>query len=178
MTRSYGAPPRYPSAPSPTASSALDGRLIRLPLYCGKHEAYYPAVLAQRTLRTGQHYVFPSGCECPYCYIIRTEADGAHMKRWGEPTAIQAAYEDWPGEEFVIEDDTARSSSRRRSSDPRPHTGSGRRAVTERPWLAGVIAPGRHALSRLMQLLALRRQSLGIGALWAVRRRDAAVSAR
>jgi hypothetical protein len=86
-------------------ASALDGRLIRLPLYCGKHEALYPAALAQRTLRTGRHYVFLSGCECPYGYIIRTEADGAHMKRWGEPAAIEAAYEDWPGEEFVIEDD-------------------------------------------------------------------------
>ena len=27
------------------------------------------------------------------------------MKRWGDPAAIEAAYEEWPGEEFVIEDD-------------------------------------------------------------------------
>jgi hypothetical protein len=26
------------------------------------------------------------------------------MKKWGEPAAIEAAYEEWPGEEFVIED--------------------------------------------------------------------------
>jgi hypothetical protein len=25
------------------------------------------------------------------------------MKRWGEPAAIEEAYEQWPGEEFVIE---------------------------------------------------------------------------
>jgi hypothetical protein len=38
-------------------------------------------------------------------YIIRTEADGAHVKKWGKPTAIEAAYEELPGEEFVIEDE-------------------------------------------------------------------------
>jgi hypothetical protein len=85
-------------------ASALEGRLMRLPLYCGKHEAFYPAELAQETLRTGRHYTFLTGCECPLGYIIRTEADGAHMKKWGEPAAIEAAYEEWPGEEFVIED--------------------------------------------------------------------------
>ena len=73
--------------------------------YCGKHEALYPAELAQETLHTGRHYTFITGCECPLGYILRTEADGAHMKRWGEPAAIEAAYEEWPGEEFVIEDD-------------------------------------------------------------------------
>lgn len=54
---------------------------------------------------TGRHYVFLSACECPFGYIIRTEADGAHMKQWGESEAIEAAYEGWPGEEFVIEDE-------------------------------------------------------------------------
>lgn len=87
------------------AASTLEGRLIRLPLYCGKHEAFYPAELAQETLRTGRHYTFLTGCECPVGYIVRTEADGAHMKRWGEPAAIEAAYEEWPGQEFVLEDD-------------------------------------------------------------------------
>lgn len=82
-----------------------DGNLMRLPLYCGKHEAFYPAALAGETLRTGKQYVFLTGCECPMGYIVRTEADGAHMKKWGEPAAIEAAYEEWPGEEFVIEDD-------------------------------------------------------------------------
>lgn len=86
-------------------ASTLEGRLMRLPLYCGKHDAFYPAELAGETLRTGRHYVFLTGCECPLGYIIRTEADGAHMKRSGEPAAIEAAYEEWPGEEFVIEDD-------------------------------------------------------------------------
>jgi hypothetical protein len=86
-------------------ASALEGRLIRLPLYCGKHEALYPAELVQETLLSGRHYTFITGCECPLGYIVRTEADGAHMKRWGEPAAIEATYEEWPGEEFVIEDD-------------------------------------------------------------------------
>lgn len=81
------------------------GNLMRLPLYCGKHEAFYPAALAGETLRTGKQHVFLTGCECPMGYIVRTEADGAHMKKWGEPAAIEAAYEEWPGEEFVIEDD-------------------------------------------------------------------------
>jgi hypothetical protein len=85
--------------------SALEGRdLLRLPLYCGKHDAFYPAALAGETLRTGKQHVFLTGCECPLGYIIRTEADGAHMKRWGEPAAIEEAYQQWPGEEFVIED--------------------------------------------------------------------------
>ena len=86
-------------------STLEDGDLIRLPLYCGKHEAFYPAALAGETLHTGRHYVFLTGCECPLGYIIRTEADGAHMKRYGEPAAIEQAYEEWPGEEFAIEDD-------------------------------------------------------------------------
>jgi len=80
------------------------GDLMRLPLYCRKHYGYYPAALAGETLRTGKHYVFLAGCECPMGYIIRTETDGAHMKKWGEPAAIEHAYEDWPGEEFVIQD--------------------------------------------------------------------------
>ena len=78
---------------------------MRLPLFCGKHEAFYPAKLAQETLLTGRYNTFLVGCECPLGYIIRTEADGAHMKRWGEPEAIETAYEELPGEEFVIEDD-------------------------------------------------------------------------
>jgi hypothetical protein len=84
-------------------ASTLEGRLLRLPLYCGKHKAFYPAELAQETLRTGKHYTFLTGCECPYGYIIRTEADGAHMKRWGEPVGIEAAYEEWPGEEVNVQ---------------------------------------------------------------------------
>lgn len=87
------------------AASVLEGTLMRLPLACGKHEAFYPAELAVETLRTVRHYTFLTSCECPFGYIIRTEADGAHMKRWGEPAAIEAAYEEWPGEEFAIEDD-------------------------------------------------------------------------
>ena len=85
-------------------ASTLKGRLIRLPLYCGKHEAFYPLGLAQETLRTGRQYTFLTGCPCPLGYIIRTEADGAHMKKWGEPSAIEAAYDELAGEEFVIED--------------------------------------------------------------------------
>jgi hypothetical protein len=30
---------------------------MRLPLYCGKHHGFYPAALAEETLRTGKHYV-------------------------------------------------------------------------------------------------------------------------
>jgi hypothetical protein len=95
--------PFKPATELPASTGEDD--LVRLPLYCGKHEACYPAGLAQETPRTGKNYVFLTGCECPYGYIIRTEADGAHMKRWGESEAIEAAYEEWPGEEFVIEDE-------------------------------------------------------------------------
>jgi hypothetical protein len=85
--------------------STLEGALIRLPLYCGKHAAFYPAQLARKTRMTGKRNIFLTSCECPLGYIIRTEADGAHMKRWGDPAAIEAAYEEWPGEELVIEDE-------------------------------------------------------------------------
>jgi len=85
--------------------SILEGALMRLPLYCGKHAAFYPAQLAYETRMTGRRYIFLTGCECPLGYIIRTEADGAHMKRWGDPAAIEAAYEEWPGEELMIEDE-------------------------------------------------------------------------
>jgi hypothetical protein len=103
QTRGVQLSPFKPATELP--ASALEGRMMRLPLYCGKHEAFYPAELAQETLRTGRHYTFLSGCECPLGYIIRTENDGAHVKWWGEPVAMEAAYEDWPGEEFVIEDE-------------------------------------------------------------------------
>lgn len=96
---------RFKPATELPRSTVEDGDLIRLPLYCGKHEAFYPAALAGKTLHTGRHYVFLTGCECPLGYIIRTEADGAHMKRYGEPAAIEQAYEAWPGEESAIEDD-------------------------------------------------------------------------
>jgi hypothetical protein len=84
--------------------SILEGELIRLPLLCGKHESFYPGALAAETLRTGTNYSFLTGCECPMGYIVRTEADGAHVKKWGEPAAIEAAYEASAGQEFVIED--------------------------------------------------------------------------
>jgi len=88
QTKGVQLSPSKPATELP--ASTFEGRLIRLPLYCGKHEAFYPAELAQATLRTGWHYTFLAGCECPYGYIIRTEHDGAHMKRWGEPGRSRA----------------------------------------------------------------------------------------
>jgi hypothetical protein len=85
--------------------STLEGNLIRLPLLCGKHEAFYPAALAGETLRTGTHFWFLSGCPCPMGYILRTETDGTHVKKAGEPTAIEAMYEELPGDEFLVEDE-------------------------------------------------------------------------
>jgi hypothetical protein len=56
------------------------------------------------------------------------------MKRCGEPAAIEQAYEEWPGEEFVIEIATACSSSRRSSHD----RGSAMPAISRRDhWHAG-----------------------------------------
>jgi hypothetical protein len=95
--------PFKPAAELP--ASTIDGSRLHLPLYCGKHEASYPAALAQATLETGSNYVFLTGCPCPLGYIIRSEFDGAHMKRWGEPEAIETTYERWLGDEFVIEDE-------------------------------------------------------------------------
>ena len=86
-------------------ASTIEGDLLRLPLACGKHEACYPVELAHQTQLTGKQFTFLTGCECPYGYIIRTEDDGAHMKRWGDPAGIEAAYEECPGEEFMIEDE-------------------------------------------------------------------------
>jgi hypothetical protein len=40
---------------------------MRLPLYCGKHHGFYPAALAEETLRTGKHYVFLSGTDFSTC---------------------------------------------------------------------------------------------------------------
>jgi hypothetical protein len=80
-----------------------EGELMQLPLLCGKHQSFYPAALAGETLRTGSNYSFLTGCECPMGYIIRTEADGAHVNKWGEPAAIEAAYEELAGQEFLIE---------------------------------------------------------------------------
>jgi hypothetical protein len=65
--------------------SALEGDLVRMSLACGKHEAFCPAELAQRTLRSGTHHTFLTSCKCPVAYIIRTEADGAYMKSGVSP---------------------------------------------------------------------------------------------
>jgi len=32
---------------------------MRLPLHCGKHHGFYPAALAEETLRTGKHLRVP-----------------------------------------------------------------------------------------------------------------------
>jgi hypothetical protein len=69
-----------------------------------KTSAMTRPALAGENLRTGRQHVFHTSCECPLGYIIRTEPDGGHMKRYGEPAAIVEAYEACPGEEYAIED--------------------------------------------------------------------------
>jgi hypothetical protein len=111
ISQTKGVRPLPFKPPTRLPPSATTGDLIRLPLYCGKHHAFYPAALAQETLRTGANYVFLSDCPCPLGYIIRTKAGGAHMKRWGKPEAIEAAYEAWPVKSSWSKSSTALSSS-------------------------------------------------------------------
>jgi len=85
------------------AASQLVGSMIELPTICGKHVAYYPAMLATEAMR-GRFYAFITSCECGTAYRIETEADGAHCKAAGDPAAISEQYEALPSEEYVIND--------------------------------------------------------------------------
>jgi hypothetical protein len=85
-------------------ASQLVGSMIELPTICGKHVAYYPAVLATEAMR-GRFHAFITSCECGTAYRIETEADGAHCKAAGDPKAISEQYEALGGEEYVIEDE-------------------------------------------------------------------------
>lgn len=78
------------------------GDTIRLPALCGKHAVYYPRTLALEGLR-GRSHAFMTTCACGEAYLVHTERDGAHVRMSGPAEAIAKAYEDLPGEEFIIE---------------------------------------------------------------------------
>jgi hypothetical protein len=83
--------------------SVAEGSKVRLPAPCGPHHVFYPAVLVAEALRR-TFYSFMTSFECGKAYLVRTEADGAHFKTEGEGSAVEALYEELPGEEIVIQD--------------------------------------------------------------------------
>lgn len=85
-------------------SVIVDGK-VRVPAMCGKHSYSYPAGILAEALR-GSFYAFATGCECPLAYLIQTEADGAHCKAVGAFEGISDMYEDLPGDEVVLQDET------------------------------------------------------------------------
>jgi hypothetical protein len=83
-------------------SEAVDG-LVELPMICGKHVAYYPAVLVNEAMH-GRFYAFATACDCPTAYLVHTAPEGAHCKAADTPEVISALYERSPGEEYEIAD--------------------------------------------------------------------------
>jgi hypothetical protein len=80
------------------SASELAGDLVELPTACGKHVAYYPAVLINEAMH-GRFYAFAVSCDCGIAYLIRTEPEGAHCKAGGNPSAVAERYAQVPGEE-------------------------------------------------------------------------------
>lgn len=85
-------------------SAIVDGK-VRVPALCGKHFYYYPVAILEEAFR-GRFYAFMTACECQIAYLIQTEPDGAHCKAAGASDSIGQMYEDLPGDEFVIRDET------------------------------------------------------------------------
>jgi hypothetical protein len=83
--------------------SALRGSAVRLPTPCGKHAAFYPAILAVSG-RQGVRHAFVTSCECQKAYLVVTEADGAHFKAEGAAPQVGALYEELEGEEDRYDD--------------------------------------------------------------------------
>jgi hypothetical protein len=79
-------------------ASELTGDLVELPTACGKHFAYYLAVLVSEAMR-GRFYAFVVSCDCGLAYLIHTEPDGAHCKAGGGPAGIAELYDGVPGDE-------------------------------------------------------------------------------
>lgn len=81
--------------------STLAGSDVRLPCLCGKHVAYYPALLVREAFNR-HFYAFTTRCECGVAYLVHTEQDGAHTKMSGSPQVIAAHYEEIPGNEVTV----------------------------------------------------------------------------
>jgi hypothetical protein len=90
-------------------ASNLAGDMVELPTICGKHVAYYPAILIREATQS-RFYAFMVPCDCGIAYLIHTEPDGAHCKASGDPQAIAELYEAVPGidDMFTNQNDTFR----------------------------------------------------------------------
>lgn len=77
------------------------GALVELPLMCGRHVAFYPALLVAAAQK-GRFCWFMTSCDCGVAYLIHTEAAGAHAKEAEAPAEIAAIYEALPGRELEL----------------------------------------------------------------------------
>ena len=77
------------------------GALVELPLMCGRHVAFYPALLVAAAQK-GRFCWFMTSCDCGVAYLIHTEAAGAHAKEAETPAEIAAIYEALPGRELEL----------------------------------------------------------------------------
>jgi hypothetical protein len=85
--------------------SKVRGSKIELPALCGEHVLLYPPALVFEAQR-GRIHAFITSCECEQVYLIHTEADGAHCRAAGSAEGVAAVYDELPGVELVIEDQT------------------------------------------------------------------------
>lgn len=81
------------------------GSMIKMPVTCGKHFVYYPAILAQMAIREGKYHAFHTSCECGRAYVVATQDNGAHSRMEGDMMAIAERYEAIPWPEKQIEDE-------------------------------------------------------------------------
>jgi hypothetical protein len=84
--------------------SRLEGSMLRQPVPCGKHDIFFPAILAHEAEQEGKRYSLMSSCECGIAYLLTLEADGAHFRRDGTPEYIGEAFEALEGDEYQLQD--------------------------------------------------------------------------
>jgi hypothetical protein len=70
---------------------------------CGRHQIFYPAVLAHDAARHSVYAAFMTACECPKAYLLITAADGVHFRGEGTPDEVEVRYEALGGTEFTMD---------------------------------------------------------------------------
>jgi hypothetical protein len=85
--------------------STADGSMVRQSVPCGKHDIYFPGVLALEAMRDGKRYAFVTMCECQIAYLVVLEKDGAHFRNDGTPEAMADAIDRVDGPEYELRDE-------------------------------------------------------------------------
>jgi hypothetical protein len=85
--------------------SSADGSMLRQPVPCGKHDIYFPGVLALEAMHDGKRYAFVTACERQIAYVVVLEKDGAHFRSDGTLEGMAEAIERLEGSEYELRDE-------------------------------------------------------------------------